>query len=197
MPRSSAIYCRISRDRVGAELSVDWQEKDCCDLAQRLGWTITAIRTDNDISAYSGKFRPGYWALLDDLRAGRVDAILAWHNDRLNRSAVELEEYIEVCGAAPTHFVKAGPPDQSVALDPTVSWAIDVLAADAATSPGGPATSAPVNPTPPRPPRAPSAKASSTTPPDPLASLCPSSRARSRASADRSRRVEAAPWPTW
>ena len=35
--------------------------------------------------------------------------MLAWHNDRLHRSAVELEEYIEVCGAVPTHFVKAGP----------------------------------------------------------------------------------------
>jgi site-specific DNA recombinase len=113
--RSAAIYCRISKDRAGAGLGVDRQEQDCRELATQLGWTVTAVYADNDISAYSGKSRPGYRALLVDLRAGRVDAVLAWHNDRLHRSAVELEEYIEVCGAVPTHFVKAGPLDLSTA----------------------------------------------------------------------------------
>lgn len=111
----AAIYCRISKDRAGAGLGIDRQEQDCRELAERLSWTVTAVHTDNDISAYSGKPRPGYRALLADLRAGRVDAVLAWHNDRLHRCAVELEEYIEVCGAVPTHFVKAGPLDLSTA----------------------------------------------------------------------------------
>lgn len=115
MPQSAAIYCRISKDRAGAGLGVDRQEQDCRELAVRLGWTVTAVHTDNDTSAYSGKPRPGYRTLLADLRAGRVDAVLAWHNDRLHRSAVELEEYIEVCGVVPTHFVKAGPLDLSTA----------------------------------------------------------------------------------
>lgn len=115
MHRLAAIYCRISRDRAGAGLGVDRQERDCRELAERLGWTVTVVHTDNDLSAYSGKRRPGYRALLADVAAGRVDAVLAWHNDRLHRSAVELEEYIEVCGAVPTHFVKAGPLDLSTA----------------------------------------------------------------------------------
>ena len=115
MSRSAAIYCRISKDRAGAGLGVDRQEQDCRELAIRLGWTVTAVHADNDISAYSGKPRPAYRALLADLRAGRVDAVLAWHNDRLHRSTAELEEYIEVSGAAPTHFVKAGPLDLSTA----------------------------------------------------------------------------------
>jgi DNA invertase Pin-like site-specific DNA recombinase len=113
--RSAAIYCRISKDRAGAGLGVDRQRTDCEELAARLGWTVVAVHTDNDLSAYSGKRRPGYRALLDDLRAGRVNAVLAWHNDRLHRSTVELEEYIEVCGATPTHFVKAGPLDLTTA----------------------------------------------------------------------------------
>ncbi|HEX6402647.1 MAG TPA: recombinase family protein [Pseudonocardiaceae bacterium] len=115
MPTAAAIYCRISKDREGAGLGVDRQRNDCQDLATRLGWTVTKVYRDNDISAYSGKPRPGYRALLDDLRAGRVNAVLAWHNDRLHRSSVELEEYIEVSGNAPTHFVKAGPLDLSTA----------------------------------------------------------------------------------
>lgn len=115
MHQLAAIYCRISRDRAGAGLGVDRQERDCRELAARLGWTVTVVHTDNDLSAYSGKRRPGYRALLTDVQAGRVNAVLAWHNDRLHRSTSELEEYIDVCGAVPTHFVKAGQLDLSTA----------------------------------------------------------------------------------
>lgn len=113
MNRSAAIYCRISRDRAGAGLGVDRQRTDCEELAVRLGWAVTAVYTDNDLSAYSGKPRPGYRALLDDLEAGRASGVLAWHTDRLHRSPVELEEYIAICdrGGVPTHCVKAGPLD--------------------------------------------------------------------------------------
>lgn len=111
----AAIYTRISRDREGAGLGVERQRDDCQELARRLGWSVVATHTDNDLSAYSGKPRPGYKALLEDIRAGRVDAVLAWHNDRLHRSPVELEQYIEVCGSVPTQFVKAGDLDLSTA----------------------------------------------------------------------------------
>lgn len=109
------MYARISRDRVGAGLGVDRQREDCRELAARLGWSIVVEHTDNDLSAYSGKPRPGYRALLADLREGRVDAVLAWHTDRLHRSPVELEDYITVSErqGAPTHTVKAGPLDLS------------------------------------------------------------------------------------
>lgn len=109
-PRTAAIYARISQDRAGAGVGVDRQLADCRQLAERLGWTVGAVHTDNDISAYSGKPRPGYRALLADLSAGRVDAVLVWHTDRLHRSPVELEEWIAVCeprGIA-THTVQAG-----------------------------------------------------------------------------------------
>lgn len=71
---------------------------------------------DNDLSAYSGKPRPRYRAMLDAIRAGRIDAVLAWHTDRLHRSPIELEEYISACNAGrevPTHCVKAGTLDLS------------------------------------------------------------------------------------
>jgi site-specific DNA recombinase len=115
MGKRAAIYCRISRDREGAGLGVERQEQDCRELAQRLGWHIVAIHTDNDLSAYSGKPRPGYVALVDDITAGRVDAVIAWHTDRLHRSPVELEEYMGVCEprGVPTQTVKAGPLDLS------------------------------------------------------------------------------------
>jgi site-specific DNA recombinase len=113
MSRRAVVYCRISSDREGAGLGVERQEADCRALADQLGWTVVAVRADNDLSAYSGKPRPGYQALLADLRAGAADAIICWHTDRLHRRPVELEEYIAVCEprGVPTMTVKAGPVD--------------------------------------------------------------------------------------
>jgi len=117
--RRAAIYCRISKDREGAGLGVDRQELDCRALAARLGWDIVAVHTDNDLSAFSGKRRPGYEALLDELRSGHADAVITWHLDRLHRSPVELEGYIAACSDGgrdiPTHCVMAGPLDLTTA----------------------------------------------------------------------------------
>jgi DNA invertase Pin-like site-specific DNA recombinase len=117
MNRKAAIYVRISEDREtrgGAGLGVKRQEDDCRALASRLDWTVVEpIYTDNDTSAYSGKPRPAYQRLLTDLRTGVADAVLCWHTDRLHRSVVELETYIEVCQPReiPTQTVRAGPLD--------------------------------------------------------------------------------------
>ena len=92
----AAVYCRISVDRVGGGLGVERQELDCRRLAASLGWTVADVYIDNDISAYSGKRRPEYERLLDDISSGRVDGLLTWHLDRLNRSPLELERLIKV-----------------------------------------------------------------------------------------------------
>lgn len=108
--KRAAIYCRISQDREGAGLGVERQRKDCEALAKRLGWTIIATHTDNDLSAYSGKPRPGYRALLEDLESGSADAVLVWHTDRLHRSPRELEEFVDLCERhkVTTQTVQAG-----------------------------------------------------------------------------------------
>jgi site-specific DNA recombinase len=118
MEHRAAIYCRISQDREGAGLGVQRQEQDCRALAATKGWPVVAVHTDNDLSAYTGKPRPGYQALLDQVRAGQVQAVLAWHTDRLHRSPVELERYIDVCEpqGTETHTVKAGPLDLTTAV---------------------------------------------------------------------------------
>jgi site-specific DNA recombinase len=113
MSRRAVIYTRISKDREGAGLGVDRQRQQCDDLADHLGWQVVAHHSDNDLSAYSGKPRPGYRALLDDLEQGRADAVIVWHTDRLHRRPVELEHYIDVCDprGVITQTVKAGPLD--------------------------------------------------------------------------------------
>jgi site-specific DNA recombinase len=113
-PVRCAIYVRISKDdegKEGAGLGVQRQEDDCRELASRLSWdVIEPVYSDNDISAFGGKKRPGYLALLDDIRSGAVDAVVCWHTDRLHRSTDELSAYIKACSPreVPTRTVKSG-----------------------------------------------------------------------------------------
>lgn len=107
----------MSEDREGGGLGVDRQREDCEQLAAELGLTVVKVYTDNDLSAYSGKPRPGYQQMLDDLRAGLYGTVIAWHTDRLHRRPSELEEYIDVCEPrnVQTRTVKAGALDLTTA----------------------------------------------------------------------------------
>lgn len=96
----AAIYTRISQDRHGDQLGVRRQERDCRDLAARYGWKVAEVYVDDDRSAYSGKPRPGYQAMLTAVKNGEIDAILAWHPDRLHRSPRELEDFIDLLDAS-------------------------------------------------------------------------------------------------
>jgi DNA invertase Pin-like site-specific DNA recombinase len=61
------------------------QLEDCRKLAADLGWVVGDEYVDNDLSAYSGKRRPEYERLLNDLANGSRDAVLIYHVDRLTR----------------------------------------------------------------------------------------------------------------
>jgi len=106
----AAIYVRISQDRLGTGLGVDRQEQDCRKLAESLGWQVVQVFCDNDVSAYSGRPRPQYDALLDAIERGAVKGVLAWHPDRLHRQPKELLPYIEICRAhgVENHTVQSG-----------------------------------------------------------------------------------------
>jgi DNA invertase Pin-like site-specific DNA recombinase len=113
MASDAVIYVRISKDREGAGLGVARQEKDCRELAARLGLTVTHVYVDNDISAYSGKPRPDYNQMLAGIRDGSITRVLAWHTDRIHRNPRELEDYIDASElhGCTTDGVKAGPLD--------------------------------------------------------------------------------------
>lgn len=70
-------------------------------MARRNGWQVAGPPyIDNDISAYSGKPRPQYAALMAAVEAGDVDVVLAWDPDRLHRSPAELEDFISAVDRA-------------------------------------------------------------------------------------------------
>jgi len=93
-PMQAGVYVRISQDRGGSGLGVARQEADCRALAARKRWQVVEVYIDNDTSAYSGKPRPQWQRLLADVEAGRIDAIIGHHVDRLTRSVRELEDVI-------------------------------------------------------------------------------------------------------
>ena len=96
----AAIYLRQSKDSNGTGLAVDRQRVDCERLAAERGWTVVATLCDNDLSASSGKRRPGYEDLLAMVDAGTVDIVIAWHIDRLMRRLSDLETLIVRCEKA-------------------------------------------------------------------------------------------------
>src|SRR5215207_7101493 len=101
MPRTVGIYCRISKDDGdGQGLGVRRQEKDCRALAERKGWAVAEVFTDNDVSAYNGRRRAAYARMLDALRSGVIDGLVVWHLDRLTRRPAELEAFLDVCDKA-------------------------------------------------------------------------------------------------
>jgi DNA invertase Pin-like site-specific DNA recombinase len=107
---NAAVYCRISNDKEGAGLGVRRQAEACRKEAANRGLTVGRVFSDNDISAYSGKPRPGYLEMLRALEAGTFDAVIIWHSDRLHRSPVELERYIGITHerGIPTYSVTGG-----------------------------------------------------------------------------------------
>lgn len=100
MPKAAAIYARISSDPTGAQLGVTRQIEDCQALATRRGWPVRDVYIDDDRSAFSGRVRPEYRRMLEDITAHAIDAVVVWHLDRLHRQPRELEAFFDVCDKA-------------------------------------------------------------------------------------------------
>jgi DNA invertase Pin-like site-specific DNA recombinase len=92
----AVVYTRISQDQTGDRAGVSRQLDDCSTLAENIGATVVAHFDDNDISAFNGKTRPGFEAMLDMLKRGEADTVIVWHPDRLYRSMKDLERLIDV-----------------------------------------------------------------------------------------------------
>jgi DNA invertase Pin-like site-specific DNA recombinase len=96
---------------------VERQERLCRDLADELGWEITHVLVDNDISAFSGKRRPQYEELLRLIKSGEIEAVMAYHPDRLYRRMTDLVQLTDVLRQHPVHVrtVQGGEIDLSTA----------------------------------------------------------------------------------
>lgn len=108
-PQRVLALVRISDDRDDTRVGVGRQEQDCRALADRLGWVIAEVVTENDTSAYQTRRavdadglpvratrRPEFRRTLRMLHDGRADGLVIYDIDRLARQPRDLEALIDV-----------------------------------------------------------------------------------------------------
>ncbi|WP_037322841.1 recombinase family protein [Amycolatopsis thermoflava] len=92
------IYChaatRVVTDRRG---SVAGQEEECRQLAAELGWQVVGVYRDVSYP------RAQYEDLLNDLRAGKGDVVLAFSHDQLHGNLVDLHALAEIRTVQPVN----------------------------------------------------------------------------------------------
>ena len=93
----AVVYSRISLDREGKAEGVTRQRTDALELVERRGWQLVREFEDNDTSASGKVRRPGFEAMLQQIEAGQVDAVVAWTLDRLTRNRRDTVRLIEAC----------------------------------------------------------------------------------------------------
>jgi site-specific DNA recombinase len=95
-----ALYGRESKDKAGDAHNVGDQLDAGDEFADRRDMGVYDRYTDNDISAYKGRHRPGYERLMRDAASGRFTVIVVFHTSRLWRNRKERAEGIDILKAA-------------------------------------------------------------------------------------------------
>lgn len=91
------LYARKSTDDPERQVrSIPDQIAECQAMAQRMGLKVVAVLEESR-SAKKADNRPVFTQMLEDLKAGKYDAVLSWHPDRLSRNSLE--------GGKVVHFV--------------------------------------------------------------------------------------------
>jgi DNA invertase Pin-like site-specific DNA recombinase len=113
MPRAVGYIRRSSKD-AGGKLSIEGQERDIADLAQRHELVVADVQRDLGRSGgdYKGDpdsdalaHRPGFRAVLRAVEAREVDAVLASRIDRLGRSQNALGRLWAACERTGTKVI--------------------------------------------------------------------------------------------
>ena len=89
----AACYCRISSDPKDKREGTQRQREDTAALCEIKGWQIVDYYVDDDRSASNGKPRPKWEQLLADIEVGKIDAVAAWDQDRVNRMMDDFQRY--------------------------------------------------------------------------------------------------------
>jgi site-specific DNA recombinase len=105
----AAIYARISHVDDASTVGVDRQEADARAVVEARGWHLAAVHVDNNRSAWRrNRKRPGWDALLEDIRGHRVDVVVVAHPDRLMRQPRDLEDLLDAARDGRVQLVTAG-----------------------------------------------------------------------------------------
>lgn len=98
----AALYLRVSTDDQTRNYGLDVQRQRCTAMATVKGWQLAGEYTDEGVSGTkSAADRPGLARLMEDVRAGTIDAVIVLALDRLGRKTRLVLELVE-------EFVAAG-----------------------------------------------------------------------------------------
>lgn len=107
--RHAAAYGRLSeQDDPNNTDSVDGQLERALAHIGRRGWDDVGTFRDDDVSAYSGRPRPGYDRLMAEIVAGRVDTVVVRHLDRLWRDDLEAAQALRILSKHAVMVVEYG-----------------------------------------------------------------------------------------
>jgi site-specific DNA recombinase len=95
-PLRAGIYRRISSDDEHDSLGVERQLPPCTKLAEEKGAEVVRVFTDNDISASKGKRRPEYLEMLQWVREGKLDILIAHAAARFTRTPRESLDLLDL-----------------------------------------------------------------------------------------------------
>ena len=91
----AGIYIRVStEDQAREGFSLGEQEEKLKQLCEYKGYEIYKVYCDAGISAKDMEHRPKFQEMLQDMRDGRINYIVAYKLDRVTRSVRDLEELI-------------------------------------------------------------------------------------------------------
>lgn len=109
-PRRAVIYGRLSLSDLDGDAdqseAVQRQVAACQDLARAKGLEVAGVHTDDGVSAYAGKARPGFDAALDSVARGEAEVIVCWDLDRLARRLADLQKVHDLAKSCPTLAVE-------------------------------------------------------------------------------------------
>jgi DNA invertase Pin-like site-specific DNA recombinase len=96
-PVRAGIYCRLSRAIDGSTEKVEDQERISRGVASQREWEVTEVYSDNSLSAWKkNRRRPAWDRMLADVDAGKLDALVIYHGDRLIRHPKDLETLLDL-----------------------------------------------------------------------------------------------------
>src|SRR5574344_2282022 len=91
----AGIYIKVSTEKQAREsLSLREQKEKLMELCKFKGYEVYEIYEDAGISAKDIKHRPAFQKMLNDIKEGKINYIVAYKLDRITRSVRDLEELI-------------------------------------------------------------------------------------------------------
>ena len=91
-----AIYCRLTKDdNLDGESASIHNQRDMLETwCQEHGYTVVGVYADDGWSGTNFE-RPAFQAMMDDVKAGKIDCIVVKDLSRFGRNYLDAGEYIE------------------------------------------------------------------------------------------------------